>query len=696
MKTHALFLSILAVALGLVFTWAAVADEPQLGPSGIDAETPDEGPTLNVNLGGEPITLDPALSTDTTSNNVIEQLFIGLVDLDDETAEVKPELASSWTASADATVYTFTLRSDVLWSDGNNVAAEDVRYGILRSLDPATGSAYAYVLYDIENAYEYHTGAISDPSQVGVDAVDATTLRLTFEAPASYALSILSMPVARPVPQSAIEAHGVPTWTEPANIVTSGPYRLSEWIHDDHILLTKNPTYYDAANVQIEQVNMSMVDATTAWQMYQDGELDTASVPLSEMETVRTDPLLSQELVIAARACTYYYGFSVSQEPFGDPLVRKAFIAATDRRGLIENVTGGAQQPALTFTPSGVFGHVDGYAEGVGIPYDPTQAQQWLADAGYPDGEGLPEITIWVNTSPGHWAIADYIRDGWATALGVDVSVEQLDWPVYLDELDDGQFQVWRLGWCADYLDANNFLNDGIRSERFGGWTNDDYLSLVDQAAHESDSETREELYKQAEEILVETDAVMLPLYYYPSVQVTKPYLERRYPAGGGFGDIADWRITRTSSVIDTNGGTLSSDDGDTTVEIPEGALTDTVIITHTPASAIPPGGSINSIGNAFDLTAVYSDTGEAAQIVPGYTCTVTTHYRDTDLGLTTEDTLGLYWWDAAAGAWTQQGISSTVNTNENVVTAQVDHFSVFAVLGETNRVYLPLLLRAY
>jgi oligopeptide transport system substrate-binding protein len=384
MRTKLSVTIILVVGLALVGTWTASAQG-------------SEPLTLNINLGtGDPPTLDPALATDTTSVTVIEQLFIGLVDLDDDTAEVRPELATSWTVSPDGTVYTFTLRSDVYWTDGRPVTAGDVRYGILRTLNPATQSDYAYPLFVIKNAEGYNSGAITDPNQVGVTALDDTHLRITLEYPASYALSILSMWVARPMPQWAIDRWGS-AWTDPAHIVTNGPYRLTEWVHDDHILLDRNPTYYDAVNVQIERVKMWMVDESTAWTMYLNGQLDTAGIPAGHMGDVPP-----QEVHIQPIACTSYYGFSVSQAPFDNPLVRKAFAAATDRQGLVNTLFGGTQRPALTFTPPGVFGHVDGYAEGVGIPYNPTQARQWLADAGYPNGQGLPPITLWFNTSTGH------------------------------------------------------------------------------------------------------------------------------------------------------------------------------------------------------------------------------------------------------------------------------------------------------
>ena len=689
LKTRQLSISVLIACLALVLTWAGTVLGSGLEPSSTTAQKASGPLSLNINLGQEPPTLDPALAADSTSVSVIEQLFIGLVDLDDETAQVRPELATSWIVSPDDTVYTFTLRSDVTWSDGNPVTAEDVQYGILRSLDPQTGANYAYPLYVIKNAMAYNAGAITDTNQIGVTAVDTTTLRIALEYPASYALSILSFWVARPMPRWAIEAHGVLTWTEPANIVTNGAYRLTEWAHDDHILLDKNLTYHDASSVQIEQVKMWMVDTGTAWQMYLDGQLDTAAIPSG----ASLDPILRQEMRVEPKGCTYYYGFNVSQPPCDDPLVRKALIAATNRRGLIDHVLGGPQQPALTYTPPGVFGHVDGYTEGVGIPYSPSQAQQWLANAGYPNGQGLPPITLSFNTSTSHQAIAEHIRDNWYATTGVNVTLQSLPWNDYVSQLWNGQLQIWQLGQCWDYPDAYNFLDIGDARAQYGNWNNTTYEDLLGQAAREQNPAARKALYMQAEEILVETDAVMMPLYYYASTVAGKPYLEQTHGLSS-LRDIATWRITQVSDVIDPKGGDLISYDGSTTVQLPAGVITETVVITQSPAYGMPPGGNLADIGHTFDVTAVYSGTGQPAQVVPGHTFAINVQYADAERGPIIENTLGLYWWDEGASQWSQQGITSSANTSDNLVTAQADHFSLFAVLGEGPRVYLPVILR--
>ncbi len=676
---------VLVAGLVLAFGWIAVAGKMSDQADKVLLPQTNGSISVNLNLVEEPPTLDPSLSSDTTSNSVIDQLFIGLVNQDDETAEIQPELATSWTISPDNTVYTFTLRSDAYWSDGNPVTAADVRYGILRTLDPDTEAPYVFVLYVIENAQEFNEGTITDPNQVGVTVVDTTTLQIKLEYPASYSLAIFSLPGTRPMPQLTIEAHGVPTWTEAANIVTSGPYRLTEWDHNDHILLDKNPSYFDAGAVQIEQVKMWMEgDAITAWQMYLGDQLDTVSVPSG----TSLDPILSQEVHTAPIPCTYYYGFSQSQPPFDNPLVRKAFSAATNRRGLIRDKLDGIPQPALTYTPPGLFGHVDGYSEGVGIPYDPTVAQGWLADAGYPGGVGLPPITLWFNTSDGHKRIAEYVRDSWYNTLGVSVTIQSLPWNDYLDQLPNGLFQIWRLGWCMDYPDAYNFLNDGINRNNYGGWNNATYENLLDQAVLEQDPSVRKGLFKQAEEILVETDAMMMPLYYYASVVATKPYLERKYPAGG-FGDIATWRITIAEETIGTSGGSLTSYDGDTVINIPAGTFDDDVILTQTPSYGIPPGGDLAGFGLVFDLEAKYAGSGLPAS--PSQPYQISINYSEDDLGIIPEETLALYYWDG--DQWVKEP-TSAVDTDLNIITATPDHFSNWSTLGEVERTYLPLITR--
>jgi oligopeptide transport system substrate-binding protein len=673
-----------SLLLGLLTVFSLIDGPPNVQA----ASSPPTVITVSVNIGTEPPTLDPGQATDTTSNQVIEQLFLGLVDIDDTTGVIKPELASNWQISSDRTVFTFTLRNDVKWTDGNPVIAQDVQYAVFHALDPAENSSAAYLLFPIKNAENFYDGSITDFSQVGVTVIDATTIQFTLSGPLNY-FSFFAQTPLRPVPQWAIDAWGS-SWTEPANIVTSGAYQLSEWSHNNYIILTKNPDYFDAANVQIDRVMMWMeADDAVAGQMYLDGQLDTTRV----WNGIPADVLNSHAVKYYENGCTYHYSYSLSQAPLDNLMVRKAFAAAINRQGLIDTVLGGQPSPALTFTPPGVFGHVDGYTEGIGIPHNPAQARQWLADAGYPNGQGLPPITLHINE--GQEAIAEYIQNNWYTALGVSVTIQSRPWADHLAGVDTGQFQIWRSGWCLDYPDAYNFLHDGIWTNRggYGSWSNSTYDALLAQALQTQDEATKKQLYKQAEEILVESDAAMIPLYYYVSSVVSKPYLARTYPVLGNY-DISEWYFTHVYKTVDDSGGSVTSMDNKTTIQFPSNAFSDTVNITFSPAYATGLESGFTDVGQAFEITAAYSSTGSAVTNT-AVSFTITISYN-LEAGIaaqdvTNEDNIGLYYWDGSQ--WLYES-SSTVNTNSKTITAVTDKLGLWAILEKSSLVYLPLILK--
>ncbi|MFP3895379.1 MAG: ABC transporter substrate-binding protein [Anaerolineales bacterium] len=511
-----------------------------------------EGPELNWNLGTEPPTADPALATDTTSVQVDQALFLGLTDFDDETMEIVSELATDWDVSDDGLVWTFNMRDDAYWVDYDpesgktekldNVTAHDVEYGVKRTINPETASDYAYVDYIIKNAEAVNTGESTDLDSIGVEAVDDYTVQFTLERPAGYFPAIAGMWVNRPVPQDIIEEHG-DTWTEPENIVTNGPYCLDTWDHEDKMVFVKNPHYYAADDVQIAKVNCVMVtEDSTAFAMYENDELDVQSPPQEDMDRVKADPELSEELYIAPDLCTYYYGFNTTKEPFDDPLVRKAFSYAFDRQKLIDTVTKGDQKPAQTFACPGIFGSPAENPDFSGITFDPDKAKELLAEAGYPEGEGLPDITLMFNTSEGHQKIAEFAQQTWKENLGVEVKLANQEWKVYLDTVTEDAPQIYRLGWCADYPDENNWVMEVFhptKSSNDPQWDPESesaqrFMELTEQAAEEPDPAKREELYFEAEKILCVDEAIIAPIYYYTIVVCTKPYVNRTYAPLGG------------------------------------------------------------------------------------------------------------------------------------------------------------------
>jgi oligopeptide transport system substrate-binding protein len=539
---------------------------------------PDAGRvTLRTVVGTEPPTLDPSLVTDTTSNFFVRQMFVGLTGFDEE-ANVVPDLATEWEVSEDGLVWTFTLRDDIQWVHRDPatgefealrpVDANDVAFGVTRALDPNTGSEYAYVLYSIAGAEELNT---ADPAaegfeelmaNLGVEVVDETTIQFTLNEPAAYFPSIMALSTAYPIPAETIEQFG-DNWTEAGLIVTNGPYTLREWSQASSIMIEKNPLWVDADNVQIELYGGPIIqEESTAMSLYENNEIDIMSSPpgwgppLPDMDRNRSDAQLGEELFIAPQLCTYYYGFVNSKPPFDDVNVRKAFAMAIDRQSLIDNVVKGDQLPAHSFAPPGIFGNVadnleigaslvmDDYAAQVG------EAQALLEEAGYPTGEGI-DITLGHNTSEAHAQIAQAVQAMWQEAFpAANIDIENQEWAVYLDTLlpdspDEEKPNVYRLGWCADYPDSNNWLNDVFNSkstQNYAKFNNEEYDALVTEAAFEEDPDRRLDLYTQAEEILINDVQAIAPIYYYTYVRLYKPWVTPVIsPVSGD--PIAEWRI---------------------------------------------------------------------------------------------------------------------------------------------------------
>jgi oligopeptide transport system substrate-binding protein len=545
----------------------------EVTPTPVPAE---ERVTLDLVVGTEPPSLDPSLATDSTSIWTIRQMFMGLTGFD-ERASVIPSLATEWSASEDGLTWTYKMRDDVHWihrnpttgefEDLGPVTAQDVEYGVKRTLDPTTASDYAYVLYIIQGAEEFNT---ADPAAenigelrdaVGVKAVDDTTVEFTLKEPAGYFPSISAMWVTFPLPQDAIETYG-DNWTEAGLIVTNGPYTLEEWSHGAYLRLVKNPLWVDADTVQIEVIQGPIIqEASTQMAMYEANEVDMMAdpgwgPPLPDMDRIKADPQLSQELLIAPRLCTYYYGFVITKPPFDDVTVRKAFAAAIDRQSLIDNVLKGEQRPAHSFAPPGIFGNVaddmsvgswmvmDSYADQV------KQAQDWLAEAGYPEGEGI-DATLMHNTSEAHAQIAQAVQAMWAEAFPkANVGIENQEWSVYLktllpDSPDEDKPEVYRMGWCADYPDENNWVNEVFNSksgQNYAKYFNPDFDTLVEQAANEPDPEIRKDLYKQAETMFMD-DQPIAPIYYYTYVRLYKPWLTKVVISPVTGDPVAQWQI---------------------------------------------------------------------------------------------------------------------------------------------------------
>jgi len=509
-------------------------------------------------------TLDPSLAKDTSTIDSGVELFPGLIRLHEETGEVQPGMATGWDVSDDGRVVTFHIREDVPWVKLNNatgvveqvrddegnirmVNAKDFVYGVKRSLDPGTGSPYAYVNWVIKNASAVNgrhgedDPLFGDLDAIGVTALDDFTLQYTLEAPAAFFLPIASMWVNWAQPEWLIEEKG-DRWIEAGIIQSYGPYALFDWTHDVSITFVANPFWPGSESIpkpSIKYVHGVFLDAPEAFANYEAGLLDKSEVPLTEIDRIKADPTLSEELNIYPDTCSYYYGFNVTKPPFDDAKVRKAFSWAIDRTALVEHVTKSGQEPARWFSRPGLTAAPNpALGDDFGPPAtaDVEQARKFLADSSYGGAENLPEITLMHNESAAHTRIAEAIRQMWEEALGVDVNIASQEWKVYLQILEEDPPQIWRLGWCDDYPDASNFARDVFRSDSGNNhtrWRNEEFDALVDEAALEADLERRHDLYVEAEKILVEDDTVIIPIYWYAGVELTKPYVIRTFGKGG-------------------------------------------------------------------------------------------------------------------------------------------------------------------
>ena len=266
-------------------------------------------------------------------------------------------------------------------------------------------------------------------------------------------------------------------------------------------------------------------------------------------------------MVIAPVLCTYYYGFVNTKKPFDNPLVRRAFSAAIDRQGLIDNVLKGGQRPAHTFAPPGIFGAPIDDKSIAPWALDYTKgkemAKKWLAEAGYPDGKGFPDVTLMYNTSQGHAKIAQAIQQMWKDTLNVNVKLENQEWKVYLKTMlptspDDEKPQIYRLGWCADYPDENNWVNEVFNSKsdnNFAKYNNPEFDKIVKEAEKSSDPAARKQLYDKAEKLLVDTDAGIAPIYYYTRVTLTKPWLKRTFGSQPGLEHVWKWSVDMSAKL---------------------------------------------------------------------------------------------------------------------------------------------------
>ncbi len=478
--------------------------------------------------GSEPQGIDPHIVTGVPEHHILISLCEGLTIPNPNPTGSDgyiPGTAESWTISDDGKEYIFKLNKNAKWSNGDPVTADDFVWSWKRILTASLGSQYPDMLYYLVGAYEYHNGEIDNFDEVGIKALDSHTLKVNLKNPTPFFIGLLSHYSTWPVHKETVLKHGDiddrnGEWTRPGNFVCNGPFQLKTWELNNKIVVEKNPHYYDASMVRLNEIHYYPVsNVMTEDRMFRAGQLHlTSSMPTQKC------PIYIEEknpnLKIDPYMGTYFYRINTENETLSDVRVRKALAYSIDRQLLVDKVTQCGQIPAYSFTPPGS----NGYQPSTEIPYDPNLAKQLLAEAGYSSDNPFPKLEILFNTNEGHRKVALAIQQMWQNELGIEVELVNQDWKVYLSREMVGDFQISRAGWIGDYEDPNTFL-DLMRPNRGNnktGWENMDFDALVEEANTINDQEKRYELLNEAEKILIDNMPI-IPLYTYVRVYQLSP-----------------------------------------------------------------------------------------------------------------------------------------------------------------------------
>ncbi len=484
--------------------------------------------TLHVAIGAEPRDVDPHLVSAYTDFTVVLALFEGLAAIDETTSRPAPSAAQRWETSTDGLTWTFHLRPDLKWSDGEPLTAKTFRDSFARALAPTIASEYAYVLYPIKNAARYNAGEFPDFVAVGVKAVDDTTLTIELERPTPALPSILTLPVSWPVPIHVLKRHGGfidrnNRWTRPENIVGNGPFRMTAWSPNQHILVERNPHYYDAAQTQLNGIAFYPYEnAASQEAAFRSGQLHlTSEVPLTKIATYRAEqPAL---LRIDPFLLTGFIRFNVTQPPFDDIRVRQALALAINRPALAEHVLTGGELPAASLTPP----QTAGYQAPAFATFDPDHARHLLAAAGFPQGQGFPAVEVMSRTRELNQQLLEAIQQMWRRELGIEVKIAMKEQRVWLDDETNLHYQLSNARWIGDYVDPFTFLElfFSYSGNNNTGWKNADYDRLLQAASTSADESDRHALYHQAESLLL-GEVPITPLYHGTQAYLIRPEVQ--------------------------------------------------------------------------------------------------------------------------------------------------------------------------
>ncbi|AJB70508.1 ABC transporter substrate-binding protein [Enterobacter hormaechei] len=497
-------------------TWAANV------PAGTQLADKQE---LVRNNGSEPASLDPHKVESDVEFNIISDLFDGLVSVS-PAGEIQPRLAEKW-ENKDNTVWTFHLRPGITWSDGTPITAEDIVWSWQRLVDPKTASPYASYpgSMRIVNGADIAEGKKA-PESLGVKAINDTTLEVTLTQPNAAFLAMLAHPSLVPIDKVLVGRFG-DKWTKPEHFVSSGAYKLSQWVVNERIVAVRNPKYWDNEHTVINKVTYLPISSEAAdVNRYKAGEIDIVyTVPINQFAQLKKT--LGSELDVSPQLATYYYQFNTTRPPFNDARVRKALNLALDKDIIAGKVLGQGQRPAWLISQTDIGGVKLQNPDYASWPMDKriAEAKKLLAEAGFNDSHPL-SFNLLYNTSESHQRIAIAASSMWKKNLGVEAKLQNQEWKTMLDTMHTHNFDAVRYAWIADYDDAATFLNTFRTgdSQNTTQYSNPDYDRALANAAKSKTAEERGKFYQEAEDLLGR-DVPAIPVYHYVRTHLVKPWV---------------------------------------------------------------------------------------------------------------------------------------------------------------------------
>lgn len=480
--------------------------------------------TLTVNALTEPPSLDPPLIDNRMAGEIANQLFEGLVRLD-ESGKAVPGVAKEWNISDDGLVYTFYLNENAKWSNGNPVTAEDFFYSWERTLRPETAAPLVSNLYFIKNAVLYNSGELTDPTQLGMKVINDNTFEVTLEKPTSFFLGLTSFFSVLPINKEVAESN--PKWaTEADSFVSNGPFKLKSWDHGQEIVMVPNENYWAADVVKLEELKWVMVnEQNTEYGMYKSGELDVSN---NFPNGIKSDLIASGEAKNAPQARTYYLRYNYDTELFGNEKIRRALGLALNRQLIVDKVTQGGETPALAFIPPGL-GSGDGEfrslaGDALYKDNDVETAKQLLKEGLEELGlSSFPNATLLFQTNDTYNKLTQAMQEMWKQNLGIDITLQTMEQKVFIQTVKSGDFELAIYSTGADYDDASNLMGQYTTGDiyNYSNISIPSYDELIAKVDIEVDLQKRAQYMVEAEKILLDAMAIA-PLYYGTDVFLQK------------------------------------------------------------------------------------------------------------------------------------------------------------------------------